>query len=221
VAAIDNLAPVDLGSTSLVALAVGQLRREIVGGTLVPGERLIEEQLTQRYGISRAPLREALRLLGQQGLVEHLPRRGVRVSTLSERDVQELYGLRDVLERYAVDVALPMGTEADLAPIRAALQEMRAAATAGDALELADAHQRFHLALLGLARHRQLTLAYEPVALKLQLSMAANMQREAERSHGWQDGIGRHERLLAAVESDHPQVLKDALATHGARSFLT
>ena len=97
-----------LTSSSLVELATVRLRHEILSGSLEPGERLIEEQLTQRFGISRAPLREALRLLGQQGLVEHLPRRGVRVAELSAGDVDELFGLRDVLERHAVRSALPL-----------------------------------------------------------------------------------------------------------------
>jgi DNA-binding GntR family transcriptional regulator len=88
-----------LGATSLVELATRRLRGEILSGRLLPGERLVEEQLTRRFGISRAPLREALRLLGQQGLVEHLPRRGVRVAELSARDIDELFGLRDALER--------------------------------------------------------------------------------------------------------------------------
>ena len=74
-----------LEAPSLVELAVRRLRAEIVVGAFAPGERLVEEQLTRRFGISRAPLREALRLLGQQGLVEHLPRRGVRVVALSAR----------------------------------------------------------------------------------------------------------------------------------------
>ncbi|MFG1874894.1 GntR family transcriptional regulator [Sphaerisporangium sp. NPDC049003] len=56
-----------------------RIRHEILSGALAPGERLIEEQLTQRFGTSRAPLREALRSLGQQGLVEHLPQRGRRL----------------------------------------------------------------------------------------------------------------------------------------------
>ncbi|MEO7195374.1 MAG: GntR family transcriptional regulator [Pseudonocardiaceae bacterium] len=59
---------------------------------------MIEEQLTPWFGTSRAPLREALRLLGQQGLVVHLPRRGVRVAELSRRDVDELVSLREVLD---------------------------------------------------------------------------------------------------------------------------
>ncbi|MGH3837507.1 MAG: GntR family transcriptional regulator, partial [Pseudonocardiaceae bacterium] len=99
----DTLAP-----ASLVELAVQRLRSEILSGALVPGERLIEEQLTRRFGTSRAPLREALRLLGQQGLVEHLPRRGVRITELSPRDVDELFSLREVLERFAVQTAPPV-----------------------------------------------------------------------------------------------------------------
>ncbi|WP_460490999.1 GntR family transcriptional regulator [Dactylosporangium cerinum] len=66
----------ELASASLVELAVSRLSREILSGATDPGERLVEEQLTRRFGISRAPLREALRLLAQQGLVEHVPRRG-------------------------------------------------------------------------------------------------------------------------------------------------
>jgi len=82
---------IGLASSSLVELTVNRLRREILAGALTPGERLVEEQVTRRFGISRAPLREALRLLAQQGLVEHLPRRGVRVATLSDLDAEELF----------------------------------------------------------------------------------------------------------------------------------
>jgi DNA-binding GntR family transcriptional regulator len=81
----------ELRSYSLVELAVERLRREILSGRTEPGERLVEEQLTRLLGISRAPLREAMRLLAQQGLVEHIPRRGARVATLSADDVGELF----------------------------------------------------------------------------------------------------------------------------------
>ncbi|GAB3887427.1 hypothetical protein GCM10029964_053390 [Kibdelosporangium lantanae] len=68
---------VGIAPPSLVETVTGRLREDILSGELAPGDRIVEEQLTRRFGISRAPLREALRLLGQQGLVEHLPRRGV------------------------------------------------------------------------------------------------------------------------------------------------
>ena len=119
-----------LEPSSLVELSVRRLRRDILNGILPPGERLIEEQLTQRFGISRAPLREALRELAQQGLVEHSPRRGVRVAELSAADVDELFGLRDVLERYAMQLALPLP---DAGPGRADCAWNAMAAAAGRA----------------------------------------------------------------------------------------
>src|SRR5664279_1231948 len=101
---MDESAAAGLHPHSLVDLAVSRLREEILSGALVPGERLVEEQLTKRFRISRAPLREALRLLGEQGLVEHLPRRGARVTTYSDRDFDELFAVRDALERFAASL---------------------------------------------------------------------------------------------------------------------
>jgi len=125
-----------LAPASLVELAVQRLRSEILSGALVPGERLIEEQLTRRFGTSRAPLREALQVLGQQGLVEHLPRRGVRVTELVPQDVDELFSLRDVLERFAVQIAPPVPDppalpgQASATPPRAAEPAAAVASTA-------------------------------------------------------------------------------------------
>ena len=76
--------PPGLYAPSLVEVTTRQLREEILSGELAPGERLIEEQIRLRFSISRAPLREALRSLAQQGLVEHLPRRGTRVTDLTD-----------------------------------------------------------------------------------------------------------------------------------------
>lgn len=140
-----------LAPSSLVELAVQRLRNEILSGALVPGERLIEEQLTRRFGTSRAPLREALRLLGQQGLVEHLPRRGVRVAELSPQDVDELFGLREVLERFSVQIAPPVPEPLALRSWLTRLEAMRHAAATGAAVEQAEAHRQFHVALVAMA----------------------------------------------------------------------
>ncbi|MGI8332912.1 GntR family transcriptional regulator [Actinomadura scrupuli] len=209
-----------LESSSLVELSVRRLRDEILSGTLVPGERLIEEQLTRRFGISRAPVREALRLLGQQGLVEHLPRRGVRVAELSRRDVDELFTLRDVLERHAVQTALPLTGDRSLDLLSQALETMRKAALTGDLPTENAAHRRFHIELVALAGHRQLMLVYEPVILKLQLYMATNIRREAEvRTPG--QGVLRHQRLFEAIATGDPETALNVLAAHGARTYLT
>jgi DNA-binding GntR family transcriptional regulator len=208
-----------LQPASLVELSVERLRRDILSGVLLPGERIIEEQLTQRFGISRAPLREALRELAQQGLVEHLPRRGVRVTELSRIDVDELFGLRDVLERYAMRLALPLPDSRSLAGLASAWDEMAAAAQAGDAFRENEAHRQFHVEVVALAGQRHLMSAFQPVILKLQLYMAANLRLEAEHRAA-AEGVERHRRLLDAIAAgDLPTVL-ETLAAHGARTYI-
>ena len=206
----------ELRTYSLVELAVERLRRDILSGRTDPGERLVEEQLTKRLGISRAPLREAMRLLAQQGLVEHIPRRGARVATLSDDDVRELYEVRDVLERHAV-AAIP--ADADLTALRMALDAMRTATTADDRLELANAHRRFHVEVVRLGGNRQLAGLYESVLVRIQLYMAVNMRREAELAQA-SDGVLRHERLFEAVSSGDATTVREALGGHGATAYL-
>lgn len=206
----------ELESFSLVELTVRRLSQEILSGKIAPGQRLLEEQLTRRLGISRAPLREALRLLAQQGLVAHVPRRGVRVATLSDRDVRELHAIRNILERHAIETALPV-RDTDLVGLRVTLDRMRQASAIGDRLALAEAHRAFHVALVALADNQQLVAVYESVLVKLQLYMAINLDRHAEATAPL-DGVHRHERLLTAVAAGDPAVVLAELARHGSLS---
>lgn len=218
----------DLGAVSLVELAVRRLRTEILSGAYAPGERLVEEQLTRRFGISRGPLREAMRLLGQQGLVEHLPRRGVQVAELSARDIDELFSLRDALERFALTTALAAGpgtpgagTPAG-APEPAALGRLEAAVETMErttGADQAEAHRDVHRALVALAGHDHLRRMHELVLAQLQLYMATNIRREAQ-THSPQEGARRHRRLLDAVASGDLERSLAELAHHGARAFL-
>jgi DNA-binding GntR family transcriptional regulator len=204
---------------SLVELATARLRSEILSGALEPGDRLVEEQLTQRFQISRAPLREAMRLLAEQGLVEHLPRKGVRVTTYSDRDFDELFAVRDALERFAVAlVQARKPDQLDPAPLEAALATLRTAAEQGDRLAASNAHRAFHLALVALADSRQLLVAYEPLILKLQLYMAANLRREADTSSPV-EGVRRHQRLYDAVLSGDQVRIDKELERHGSRQY--
>ena len=213
---------IGLASSSLVELTVNRLRREILAGALVPGERLVEEQVTRRFGISRAPLREALRLLGEQGLVEHLPRRGSRVTDLSPVEVEQLFGIRGALEQHAIELTFPMAqppTEATLAPVREWLDRMRQADADGDQLRKDDAHRAFHAAIVSLAGNRQLDLALEPILWQLQRPMALNLRRETQEL-GPEEGIRRHERLIRALETNDREVILRELRDHGTHRFL-
>jgi DNA-binding GntR family transcriptional regulator len=202
---------------TLVEVAAHRLRAAILNGSLKPGDKIIEEQLCADLGISRAPLREALRLLGQQGLVEHLPRRGSRVTEWSASDILQLFALRHVLERHAIEMALPLKDPATaLQPVRAALERMRCAS---DELDRDDAHRMFHAAVVELADNRQLDIALEPILLKLQLPMAMNLREEA-RHHRADDGIVRHQAILAALESNDARTVLTALEDHGHLHYL-
>ena len=110
---------------TLVELAAHRLRDAILSGALRPGEKIVEEQLCADFGISRAPLREALRLLSQQGSSNTSPAwlPGHRVVAA---DILQLFALRHVLERHAIETALPLADpEAALEPVREALDRMR------------------------------------------------------------------------------------------------
>ncbi len=202
---------------TLVEVAEHRLREAILSGELHPGTKIVEEHLCGEFGISRAPLREALRLLAQQGLVERLPRRGSRVAAWSAVDIRQLFALRNVLERHAIETALPLEEpEARLAPVRAALELMRAASTD---LDRDDAHRVFHATVVGLAGNRQLDIALEPILLKLQLPMARNMREEA-RHLSADDGIDRHDAILSALSTNDPAVVIAALHDHGHLRYL-
>jgi DNA-binding GntR family transcriptional regulator len=213
---------VDLFAPSLVEATTRKLRDEILSGALQPGSRLIEEQICQRFSISRAPLREALRLLVQQGLVEHLPRRGARVTVWSEEDIRQLFEIRAVLERHAITTALPMlappGVD-PLADVRTRLDQMRLAENAADELDRDDAHRAFHAAIVALAGNRQLDLAMEPILVKLQRPMAINLRLEASLI-GPGEGLRRHEALLTALETNDRDVVLEALCDHGGQRYL-
>lgn len=202
---------------SLVELTVERLRGDILSGELAAGDKIVEERICAELGISRAPLREALRLLAQQGLVEHQPRRGARVVEWSSDDVIQLFEVRAVLERHAVESALPLADLAvALAPVRDALDRMRDAR--GD-LARDDAHRGFHAAVVSLAGNRQLDIALAPVLVKLQLPMARNLREERRRT-GAGDGVARHQAIIDALESNDPVAVLAALREHGHLDYL-
>lgn len=214
--------PTDLFAPSLVEATTRKLRNEILAGMLAPGERIIEEQICQRFSISRAPVRESLRLLAQQGLVEHLPRRGARVTTWSEEDIRQLFEVRAVLERHAICAALPLDFAGDgdpLAQVRARLDDMRVAEESADELARDDAHRAFHTAIVALAGNRQLDLTLEPILIKLQRPMAVNLRLEANLV-GPGEGIRRHAALIAALETNDRDIVLAAFAEHGGQRYL-
>ena len=128
-----------------------ELRSDIVLGVLAPGSQVVQESLAQRYGVSRVPLREALKILEGEGLVSYHPHRGYFVMELSIDDLAEVYRLRSLLEAEAISLAVPHLAREDCDALEAILYEMQSASSCGDISGLADANRRFHFGIFDQA----------------------------------------------------------------------
>ena len=204
---------------SLTMLAAEVLRAMILSGELPPGARVVENQLTSRLGVSRPPLREALRVLEQEGLVRPNPPRGTIVTPVSLHDVFEVFSLREDLERIAVRHGVPVQDPGRLERVRSAQAALEAAAAAGDPAGVTREGFSFHLSVIGLAGHGRLEAAYRALSLQMQLCMGLNRRARARHETLTEDAE-RHRRILAAVEAGDPVLVQDELLHHGDLSFL-
>jgi DNA-binding GntR family transcriptional regulator len=205
---------------SIVELVAARVRTLVLSGALRPGQRLVEERLTARFGISRPPLREALRLLQQEGLITRLPRRGVVVTPLTAEDVLEIYSLRSALEQLAVKLGVPVVDPARLEALRSALAELDRAANLRDREALLDANLRFHLAVCALPKHRRLLQAYQSLTLQLRLCMAMNIRFREQLFGDFRENVARHRELFQLIEAGDTSAVLGALSRHGERSFM-
>jgi DNA-binding GntR family transcriptional regulator len=143
--------------------AYEQVRAAIVENRYPPGHRLVEQRIAEELGLSRTPVREALRLLEAEGLVVSERNRGAMVRPLSPTEVEDLYGLRIRLESYAVELATERATEVELGGLVEAADAFGAAArdprsgSVEGTRRIHEANRAFHDWILEAARHRRLT----------------------------------------------------------------
>jgi len=131
--------------------AVTWLRRAIAEGELAPGARIGQDAVAARIGVSLIPVREALRALESEGVVTYAARKGYVVTELDLGDLEEIYHLRALLERDAVERGLPTATDEELDEIEALAEACREAGGQGDVAAALAANRSFHFALYGLA----------------------------------------------------------------------
>lgn len=202
---------------TMSALAADALRSMILSGELRPGDRLPENSLTAQLGVSRSPLREAMSVLEQEGLIVQAPRRGAIVAPLTAHDIYEIYTLRGQLEELAIRLGVPVVEAVRLDRLRAAYAALEAAT--GDEREHTRLAFEFHLALVGLAGHRRLEDAFRDLSLQMQLCMTMNRRARA-RIESIREDATRHRPLLDLAVAGKPDELLAALRNHGQRTFL-
>lgn len=201
---------------SLASRVGAELRRAIVLGILAAGEHLNESQLAQKFGVSRMPIREALARLEHDGLVRGEPHRGTFVVGMSPADVYEVYDVRRVIEVEAGRLAAARATGADLLALQQLVDEMIAAAEAGQAQLVARIDIAFHRHLVATAKHQRLLRSWEPLAAIAECCLLETDQvRDAAT-----ELIVPHQTIVDALKERDPEVVALRVAVHlreGAR----
>lgn len=195
--------------------ALSGLRHAVVTGLLRPGQRVRQEEVAARLGVSLAPVREALRVLAQEGQVTYQPRRGYFVTELNIDDLEEIYALRQILEERAARHALPT-LDADARDrIRLAGKDCADAAEAGDIAAELEANRRFHFAILETPdQHhamRLIRLLWD--STEAYRAMYYNSAAERIRS------IEAHDRIVQAVDGRDAALLVTELDAHRDRAL--
>lgn len=175
-------------------VAYRQLLEEISRGDLLPGARLRETELAERLGVSRTPVREAIRQLETDGLVAHVPRLGATIRVLDYTEVMELYEMRAVLEGTAARLAARAASDIELDELIALNDELAAAPDPKAAYEL---NRQFHMTLLDAAKNRYLIKSVNALQKAL-LILGPSTLLEADRAH---QAVAEHGGLLVALTS--------------------
>jgi DNA-binding GntR family transcriptional regulator len=190
-----------LTAPALYEQVAERLRSRIFAHELAPGGWIDEQALAKEYGISRTPLREALKVLASEGLVVLKPRRGCYVTELSEQDIDEVFPVMAMLEGRVAEEAARRITDADFSRISAIHDELERQAAANDADHFFEANQRFHTALQDIAGNRYLAQLIEDARKVIKLT-----RRDSLRLDGrLKQSLAEHREILEALrQKDAP-----------------
>ena len=195
----------------LSAIVLRTLREAIVEGRLAPGEAVVEAQLSRQLGVSRAPLREALRSLENEGLIVSVPWRGAFVSPLTERGVTELQAFRRLLEVFAAEQVLEHDA-VDISSLDELVAEMERCAEAGDLDCMNEADVRFHTRIIEMSGNELLLDVWRSYVSPIRRALALR-----NRANSDVDSIvAMHQKLVAAFAVGDIASVRECYRTHGA-----
>ncbi len=187
-----------------------ELRKAIVAGRLRPRDPIRQDTIAHRFGVSRVPLREALKTLEAEGQVVYRPHRGYSVAEMSLADLLEVYRLRELLESEAAEAAVRRFTDAELTRVTDAQHDVEEAARTGDVITMIAANRRFHFAVL------------EPCGMPRLLRIVGTLwdATDAYRAVYYNSEVNRvrvrreHEAIVGAVRRRDAAELTAALTAH-------
>jgi DNA-binding GntR family transcriptional regulator len=187
-----------------------RLRQMLVEGRIAPGAKLNERELSESLNVSRTPLREAIKMLAAEGLVELLPNRGAVAVSLTEEDILHTFEVMAGLEAQAGELAAERITEAELAEIRAMQFEMMAAYTRRDLSAYYTLNARIHSAINAAAKNPVLAQVYQQVNARLQ-ALRFRSNQDGEK---WRNAMKEHEKMIEALAAHDGKAMREVLLAH-------
>ena len=206
-----DLKPDLIGRTALAVEITNRLRQMILEGQLQPGEKIREKLLTEQFGVSRTPLREALKVLAAEGLLELIPHRGTVVTKQSDAEIAEVFQVLAALEGLAGELAARNASEKGLKEIRAMTEKLRRSYEETDRPTYFRINQDIHKALLGMAENETLAKSHELLAHRIQ---RARYQANLTPAR-WRAAVEEHEAISDALckrdAKETAELMKDHL----------
>lgn len=202
--------------SSLHDETVAVLREMIVEGALPPGERIAEPELCTELGISRTPLREAIKVLASEGLVELRPSQGAIVTNITVEDVEAMFEMMEALEFQVGHLAAVRASDNEIQEIRDLHQRMLNYHREGRRAEYFDLNQDIHLKLAEATKNRYLLADYEKYLGKIRRARyMANLSQAR-----WNESAQEHEEIVAALTARDGANLGGILKEHLRRTGL-
>ena len=202
------MAALSLAPRALYEEVAELLRQRIFKRELEPGSWIDELKLAEAYGISRTPLREALKVLAAEGLVTMKVRRGAYVTEVSEKDLSDVYHLLSLLESDAAGVVARVATDAEMDELKTLHAELEAAA--GDRDRFFALNERFHMRLLEIADNRW----RNQMVADLRKVMKLNRHNSLLKSGRIEESLVEHRAIMSALAARDPETARQRMQEH-------
>lgn len=189
---------------------VGLVRDLVLSGELAPGTKVPERELCQRFGVSRTPMREALKVLAAEGLLQLLPHRGAVVARITPEEIDELFPIMGALEALAGELAAPRITERELTAIRAMHDTMLAHFQRGEWLPYSKLNRLIHEAIFAAAGNGTLSALYQSLMIRIHSVRFVARKTPAR----WREAVDDHIAIMAALEARDGLTLARILREH-------
>lgn len=186
------------------------LRDAILKGELKPGERLMEMHLAEKLGVSRTPIREAIRMLEQEGLAVTIPRKGAQVASMTEKDLEDVLEVRDALDELAVSKACEKITETGYQDLEDAMAAFEAAVKSGDVREIVQTDEKFHDVIYRATDNPKLV----NIVLNLREQMYRYRYEYVKDNADYEQLVQEHARIMDGLRRHDKKYVKGVMHTH-------